>query len=83
MRRLVNGEAFWQPHRSHFYQRATTNGYTVTGVVAHVFVLNLLLAVLAALSVWQQSALIDVALILAGAAAVGLTLWRFSTPRHS
>ncbi len=46
-RRLVNGEKVWQAHRSHYYQRAIDRGFTVTGVVAHVFVVNLILAALA------------------------------------
>ena len=29
-RRLARGERVWQAHRSHFYQRATDNGFTVS-----------------------------------------------------
>ena len=29
LRRMAKGEPFWAAHRSHFYQRATENGYTV------------------------------------------------------
>ena len=28
-RRVAKGEPFWQAHRTHFYQRATDNGFTV------------------------------------------------------
>ena len=29
LRRLANGEPVWQAHRSHFYQRAMDNGFSV------------------------------------------------------
>src|SRR5262249_19615643 len=45
--RLINGEKVWQAHRSHFYQRATDRGFTVSQVVAHVFAVNVALAALA------------------------------------
>src|ERR1700692_1762433 len=32
LRRLTRGETFWAAHRSHFYQRAIDNGFTVLGV---------------------------------------------------
>lgn len=47
-RRALAGEPVWQAHRSHFYQRATSNGRSVPFVVGAVFVLNLALALLAA-----------------------------------
>ncbi len=46
-RRVINGEPFWTAHRTHYYQQATDNGFTVWRVVAEVFALNILLAVLA------------------------------------
>src|SRR5260221_13451272 len=36
-RRILNGERFWDAHRSHFYQRATDNGLSVRQVVSNVF----------------------------------------------
>ncbi len=36
-RRLFNGEQIWVAHRSHFYQRATDNGFSVFEVVARVW----------------------------------------------
>jgi UDP-N-acetylmuramyl pentapeptide phosphotransferase/UDP-N-acetylglucosamine-1-phosphate transferase len=78
LRRIIRREPFWAAHRTHFYQRATDNGYTVSAVVAEVFALNLLLAVLALASVWLNSAVADVVLLAAGAATVGLLLYRFS-----
>ena len=44
LRRLVRREPFWAAHRSHFYQRATDNGFTVLRVVSEVFALNIGLA---------------------------------------
>jgi UDP-N-acetylmuramyl pentapeptide phosphotransferase/UDP-N-acetylglucosamine-1-phosphate transferase len=76
--RIVRREPFWAAHRTHFYQRATDNGYTVSAVVTEVFALNILLATLALASVWLSSALADVALLAAGAIAVAVLLHRFS-----
>ena len=41
--RRCRREPFWAAHRTHFYQRATDNGFTVTRVVGEVFVLNVVL----------------------------------------
>ena len=43
LRRLTNGEPVWQAHRSHFYQRATDNGFSVYRIVGRVFLLNIAL----------------------------------------
>ena len=40
LRRMARREPFWAAHRSHFYQRATDNGFTVWRVVGEVFALN-------------------------------------------
>lgn len=82
LRRLMKREAVWLAHRSHFYQRATDNGFRVMEVVARVFVLNIGLAVLAGLSVYLRSAAADAALLLLGVVAVSLVLQQFSTPRR-
>ena len=80
MRRVLQREAFWEAHRTHYYQRATDNGFSVIGVVGRVFFLNLLLAVLASASVAFDSGVVDVVLLLGGAAAVGLVLAQFGRP---
>jgi UDP-N-acetylmuramyl pentapeptide phosphotransferase/UDP-N-acetylglucosamine-1-phosphate transferase len=54
-RRLVAGEAVWQAHHSHFYQRALDRGFTVSEVVGRVFVVNLALMALAAMTVIYDS----------------------------
>jgi len=78
LRRMSRGEAFWVAHRSHFYQRATDNGFTVVEVVGHVFVLNVALAVMAMASISVNSTIARLFLLLAGAVLVALVLYRFS-----
>ena len=78
LRRITRREPFWAAHRTHFYQRATDNGFTVTAVVAEVFVLNVVLAALALASVWLDSMIADIVLLAVGAAAVAVLLRRFS-----
>jgi UDP-N-acetylmuramyl pentapeptide phosphotransferase/UDP-N-acetylglucosamine-1-phosphate transferase len=81
LRRMVRREPFWAAHRSHFYQRATDNGFTVLQVVSEVFVLNLALAALAIASTKMQSSAIGVVPIIAGGAAVAFSMYRFSKVR--
>ena len=81
LRRMVRGEPFWIAHRSHFYQRATDNGFPVLRVVGEVFVLNLALAALAIASIYLRSQASDVALSVVGATAVAFVLYRFSRKR--
>ena len=83
LRRLARREPFWAAHRSHFYQRATDNGFTVMRVVGEVFVLNLGLAALAILSIRAGSMIVSALLLLAGMAAVAAVLYRFSRARPS
>jgi len=47
LRRMARGDRVWEPHRSHYYQRATTNGWSVARVSGAAFALNILLAVVA------------------------------------
>lgn len=81
LRRLVRREPFWAAHRSHFYQRATDNGFTVWRVVSEVFVLNLVLAALAIASTGTPSSVIAIMLVVIGAAAVACVMYRFSQRR--
>jgi len=81
LRRLGKGEQIWQAHRSHFYQRATDRGFTVIDVVGRVFVVNLVLAALALMTVILPSHAIDIAALIAGAAAVGWLLFAFAHGR--
>jgi UDP-N-acetylmuramyl pentapeptide phosphotransferase/UDP-N-acetylglucosamine-1-phosphate transferase len=80
-RRMVRREPFWAAHRSHYYQRATDNGFTVWQVVGEVFALNVVLAALAIASTRLQSPAIAILLVAAGALAVVLVLYHFSRPK--
>jgi UDP-N-acetylmuramyl pentapeptide phosphotransferase/UDP-N-acetylglucosamine-1-phosphate transferase len=81
VRRLLAGERIWEAHRRHFYQVATTRGFTVSGVIARVFVLNLLLAAMALIIVWQQSPGLRAAALAFGGALVAGLLWVFERGR--
>jgi len=81
LRRLARREKVWEAHRSHFYQKATDNGFSALAVSAHVFGLNLLLAVLAAVTLVWPSGAVQIAALAAGVLLVGLVLRRFSLPR--
>jgi UDP-N-acetylmuramyl pentapeptide phosphotransferase/UDP-N-acetylglucosamine-1-phosphate transferase len=78
LRRMARREQFWAAHRTHFYQRATDNGYTVAQVIGEVFALNILLGALAVTSTRFDSPLVSLLALLAGVIAVALVLYRFS-----
>jgi UDP-N-acetylmuramyl pentapeptide phosphotransferase/UDP-N-acetylglucosamine-1-phosphate transferase len=78
-RRIGRREPFWMAHRSHFYQRATDNGFAVSQVVGEVFMLNVALAALAIAS--TQAGSFGFVMLIAGALAVALVLYRFSRKR--
>ena len=77
-RRLFAGEKVWQAHRSHFYQRATDRGFTVSQVVARVFAVNIALAALAFVTLAAPGLLIETAALVCGAALVGWLLLGFA-----
>lgn len=80
LRRIANHEAVWASHRSHYYQRATDNGFSVSRVVGEVFMLNIGLVALAILSTFTQSIAVESLCLVAGFAATCLLLFRFSRP---
>lgn len=80
LRRLAAGEKIWQAHRTHFYQRATDNGFSVLEVSGSVFVLNCVLACLA-LATLVAPPLMQAVAVAAGSALVAALLWRFAHPR--
>lgn len=82
-RRIARREQFWSAHRSHFYQRATDNGFTVLQVIGQVFALNVMLALLAVVIVGANSFALTLVSLLAGAIAVGFVLRRFSRRQGS
>ncbi|KMO11584.1 glycosyl transferase [Methylobacterium platani] len=79
-RRALAGEPVWQAHRSHFYQRATTNGRSVPFVVGAVFGVNLALALLAAATLAAPGWTIPLAALTLGAGLVAGLLRLFSLP---
>jgi UDP-N-acetylmuramyl pentapeptide phosphotransferase/UDP-N-acetylglucosamine-1-phosphate transferase len=76
IRRLIRGEPIWQAHRSHFYQLATDSGFTVTEVVACVFFLNIVLGMLAVLTIRLPA--LDLAAPIAGSILVACLLFVFA-----
>jgi UDP-N-acetylmuramyl pentapeptide phosphotransferase/UDP-N-acetylglucosamine-1-phosphate transferase len=78
-RRIGRREAFWKAHRSHFYQVATDRGFSVGAIVARVFAVNVLLAVIVIASVLWPSRIGDA---VAFAVAVVLTGWLLRTLAH-
>ena len=81
LRRLTRGEPVWAAHRSHFYQRATDNGFTVLRVVGEVFALNIFLAVLAVGSIMTASVMVRILFLIAGGLATALVMYGFSRRR--
>jgi UDP-N-acetylmuramyl pentapeptide phosphotransferase/UDP-N-acetylglucosamine-1-phosphate transferase len=78
LRRMAAREAIWQAHRTHFYQRATDAGFTVTGVVVRVFTLNLALVALALLTMARPGIIVSVMTLTTGAVLVGCLLASFA-----
>src|SRR5215207_5210795 len=81
LKRLARGERVWQAHRTHFYQQATDNGFSVMAVAAHVFGLNLCLAALALATLTWPAWPVQIGALSLGAGLVALVLKRFATPR--
>ncbi len=79
-RRALAGEPVWQAHRSHFYQRATSNGRSVPFVVGAVFVLNLALALLAAATLAVPGWTMSLVALALGAGLVAGLLRLFALP---
>lgn len=82
LRRLLRGEAPWQAHRGHFYQRAVDDSFTVRAVVARVFAVNLVLIALAAATVLLSSPVTDIGALALGALLVAWLLISFERGRR-
>ena len=68
LRRIKNRETFWLAHRTHYYQLATSRGFSVPAIVARVFAVNVALVAFAVVSVlWPGPVGVSIAL---GCAAV-------------
>lgn len=79
--RLFAGKKVWVAHRSHFYQRATDNGYSVNMVVGRVFGLNALLVGLAIASALTASIIVNAIAVIAGVVGVAAVMAAFARPR--
>jgi UDP-N-acetylmuramyl pentapeptide phosphotransferase/UDP-N-acetylglucosamine-1-phosphate transferase len=82
LRRMAKREPFWAAHRSHFYQHATDNGFTVIEVVGHVFMLNVALGALAIGSVGVSSVGLRSLLLFMAVLLVAAVLLRFSIGKN-
>ena len=81
IRRIIRREQFWQAHRTHFYQRATDNGYSVMEIVTRVFVVNVALVALALAASLIQTRFAAFAALALGVLSVTWLLVTFSRPR--
>ena len=81
VRRWWCKEPFWQAHRTHFYQVATTRGFSVPEVTTRVFVLNIFLALLAFLTVIARLPAIQIVALALAMAATAAVLKEFQQGR--
>jgi UDP-N-acetylmuramyl pentapeptide phosphotransferase/UDP-N-acetylglucosamine-1-phosphate transferase len=77
--RALRREPILQAHRTHFYQRATDNGFTTLGIVARVFAVNIGLGVLAIMTVLRPGS--DIAALGVGIVLVSWLLATFARRR--
>jgi UDP-N-acetylmuramyl pentapeptide phosphotransferase/UDP-N-acetylglucosamine-1-phosphate transferase len=80
-RRWRRGERLSEAHRSHFYQLAIQRGFTVPQVTMQVLALNVLLAVLAWITIRTSSTSLSALVLTVAMAATGALLWRFERGR--
>jgi UDP-N-acetylmuramyl pentapeptide phosphotransferase/UDP-N-acetylglucosamine-1-phosphate transferase len=79
--RIARREQFWLAHRTHFYQRATDKGFTVPAIVAWVFLVNLVLAALALVTVAAGGTAVSLLALASGGAIVAWLLLAFAHGR--
>jgi UDP-N-acetylmuramyl pentapeptide phosphotransferase/UDP-N-acetylglucosamine-1-phosphate transferase len=72
--RAIAGESILSAHRTHFYQRATTQGLSVPKVTTRIFLLGLALAALAVTSAFAGSVKADLICLALGAFLTGMVL---------
>ena len=77
LHRVKRGAPIAEAHRDHFYQRAVDGGFSTYRTVGSVFAINLVLALLAFVSVLNSAAPYQVILLAFGCAGVGIVLWNF------
>jgi UDP-N-acetylmuramyl pentapeptide phosphotransferase/UDP-N-acetylglucosamine-1-phosphate transferase len=82
VRRVINKEPFLSAHRSHYYQRAVTEGRSVPQVTTRIFLHGLALAMLAIGVALSQSPLLDFAALALGVFSTTATLdWLARGPK--
>ena len=81
LRRLADGEPILQAHRTHFYQRATDNGFSVSQIIGRVFLLNVALIALAATTLLTASLLVHAAALVIGCVLVAALLYRLASAK--
>lgn len=77
LRRLMKGEPITQAHRSHFYQRASDCGLTVSQIVQRIFIVNVLLCALAAYTMVAESTSAHIVALAIGGVMVCALLLNF------
>src|SRR5262249_49539088 len=82
LRRIARRERFWEAHRSHFYQRATDNGFSVPAIVARVVLVNLVLASFAFITVAADRAVVSLAALAVSSAVVAWLLLSFARTKR-
>ena len=81
--RIWRRERFWEARRKHFYQIAKMSGASVLQVVGIVFLLNLVLASLAVLTIKYDDWRVNAGALLAGALGVILVLTFFNRKQEA
>jgi UDP-N-acetylmuramyl pentapeptide phosphotransferase/UDP-N-acetylglucosamine-1-phosphate transferase len=80
-KRAWRGEHVFSAHRSHYYQRAISAGYSVKEVSGLVFLLGLLLGGLGIVAVLLNSTMADIVLLAVGAVCTAGVLYAFGRGR--
>jgi len=80
-RRIIGREPILAAHKTHFYQRAVAQGLRVPQVTARIFLLGLLLAFLAVVTVLARSLAVDLSCLGLGVLVTGLTLFALARGR--
>jgi UDP-N-acetylmuramyl pentapeptide phosphotransferase/UDP-N-acetylglucosamine-1-phosphate transferase len=78
LRRAVRGEPILQAHRTHFYQRATDNGFATMDIVARVFAVNVALGILSVTTVLIPGLITSIVAVVAASILVTWLLMAFT-----
>jgi UDP-N-acetylmuramyl pentapeptide phosphotransferase/UDP-N-acetylglucosamine-1-phosphate transferase len=81
--RLSRGEKVWVAHRTHFYQRATQNGFSVMEAVTRIFAVNVALGLLALSTLIRTGLAVQIVAVACGAMLVAWLLYTLAKGRAS